>query len=1224
MIQIRTFGTLQVVRDAETANAHVVAESDWHTRQARQLLKILITERPRPVSTDRLIDIIWPNSTPSAAATTLRSAINALRNVLEPDRPSRAPSKYIITKSPGYAFHDHPDIQLDVAAFEELLKEAEQSTDPADQQRDLKAAVELYHDDYLTSDSYADWAQTERERLRERYFTALLMLAQGYAANAQYAAAIAACRQIIARDPVRENAYQALMRYQAESGDSASALLTYERCRTRLAEELGADPSPLTQAWHQQILNGEIGPQEVVAPQRGGQSTAEPPAQQNATAAGPLVLPPQTLTTQPFSSGTTVADTGHFVGRESELALLIERLQQSKQGRGSLLLIEGEAGAGKSHLVHHLLQQALAGTIDVNGRHADATTPGDFTVIHATCQPLEQQLPFAPLSDGLGRFLHSLPDAILRALPIASLAQFAQLAPSLQDRLPELPVLSTEAWFNSEENRQRLINGLIALLSTLAGARPLLLFLDDLHWADTETLAVLGRLAQRLSQMPILLLLAYRRGELDANEPLATLLYALHPVPFQPHATHANRTVLLTVQRFEPREIAALVGQVTQQQVPADAHLVTLLQTTTEGNPLFVMEALRALQERQRSEPALTWQQLLTPPPLPREQNPAEQETPTAGVESIFQLGQNPRVQEVSLGRIHRLPPHARNLLHLCAVIGRDFSVELLEQLSATTAGTDLVADLELLLQRKFLLERPDDRIDFSHAIVRQVAYENMFTLQRRRLHRRVAAALAALPRAQEIPGEIAFHYRQSGGGANDLVAQYSVLAGERLLHTYGFRQAVSYFDDALALLDRNDTAMAEWVKRGLLGRGLAYESLFDPAGVTSTYSELQAWATARSDHSLLLMAYSRQISMLSLLGQQRESNELLQEFIKTLLQVDDEPLSGFENGSGQTDASRRPASRHAGAAVMLDLFERRQQIFRADSLTEVAAAHESVWAPYTAPPPVVKDPVTIMVDALPPVHAALPLLDYGLTLLIQGQLQEANHCLESVVALAQQTDQPAIAVIAYHQLAVAARIQGDWEQCYALNEQSLAFQQKLQKRTGELVSLWPRIGSGFVALQMGALDEAEQRLARVAERLKGLESFRNHRNSATIGLGLVALERGDITRAETLLRSVLADAIHLYPYIRVQALLGLAQIAAQRKEEETAHQYLQQALRFAGERSLLEEYVITLGMIARLAPVAAPIVQLTDELSRYVRKLGLTPLLDKLAQIRQQAQRKV
>ena len=219
-IQIYTLGTLQVVRDGIA-----VTESDWHTRQARQLLKILISERPRPVSTDLLIEILWPNSTPSAAATTLRSAINALRNVLEPDRPNRAPSKYIVTQAPGYAFHLSADIWLDVEEFERRLNQAQAIADPALRLVFLEGAIDLYQDDYLISDPYADWLQTERERLRERFFNALLQTADLFADSGHYADAITICRRLLARDEVRENAYQSLMRFQAESGDSAGALL---------------------------------------------------------------------------------------------------------------------------------------------------------------------------------------------------------------------------------------------------------------------------------------------------------------------------------------------------------------------------------------------------------------------------------------------------------------------------------------------------------------------------------------------------------------------------------------------------------------------------------------------------------------------------------------------------------------------------------------------------------------------------------------------------------------------------------------------------------------------------------------------------------------------------------------------------------------------------------------------------------------------------------------
>ncbi|MBX3012583.1 MAG: AAA family ATPase [Caldilineaceae bacterium] len=1136
-IQIYTFGTLRIVRAGEP-----VAENEWQTRQARQLLKILITERPRPVSTDRLIDLLWPESTAQAAATTLRSAVNALRHVLEPDRPNRAPSQYILTQTPGYAFPGHPAIWLDVDAFAATLAQAEKREQSAKKIEDLQAALALYADDYLTSDPYGDWARHERERLRERYLAALLHVATLQAEQGDYTAAIAAARQVLTRDPVRESAYQALMRYQAESGDSASALLTYERCRALLAEELGADPSPLTQAWHQRILNGAVEPAQPTAALTAGVAR---PQRSSALAHTQVTLPQQVIL--PILDGDTGAS---FVGRSQALAGVTARLKAAIAGHGGLLILDGEAGVGKTRLAYHSLQWAAQ---------------AGATVLSATCQPLEQQLPFAPLADALSRYFQGLTTAMLQQLPTASLTQLAQLIPSLQDRLPTsapptYPGASYEGLPQGDDHYQRVIDSLIALLGALTKAAPIVIFLDDLQWADRDTLAVLSRLAPRLPQWPLFVLLAYRTDDLAENAELSTLLHSLR---------RTSQSISVTVSRLTSADVQHYIQQMTDRRAAIPMSVATTLYQVTQGNALFVTEALRAWQERE-----------LVATHLP----------PTAGQSTSdpagLNLRGNPRVQEIILERIHRLPNVARDLLYLAAVIGRDFSLDLLEQ----TAHQDPMLGLEILLQRRFLIERPGDRLDFSHQLVRQVAYDNLFVLQRRRFHLRVADALAASPRAGEIPGEIAFHYRQAGPSANQRLAYYTVLAGERLLRTYGFRQAIEAFDEALARLETQPQAESDWVRRALEGRGLAYEALFDPGGVTTSYRQLKAWAQQQGDQHLLLTAYSRLTTMLSLLGQQRESNELLREFLDTLA-----------------------GSNVARSAVMLDLFERRQQIYAPDR-----APVAEQWEAYHPPPPPVADAPTEILQHLLPRHATLPLFVYGWLLRIQGQVNAAIPCLENAVDLAKQTGQPTIASIAYHQLAIAARMKGDLAANHALNDQSLRINQAMQGTAAELTSMWPRISSAFLALQQQQLTEAERRLRRVADFLGDQDLYRSYRNSAQIGLGLVALARGEVATAQELLENALTDPINLYPYIYVQGLLGLATIAKQQGQAQRCRLILQRTLAYAGQRSLLEEYVETLATIVALQPADAPLAPLLAATLAYGETTGLAPLIVRLRALRE------
>jgi DNA-binding SARP family transcriptional activator len=1132
-IQIYTLGTLQVVRDSTA-----VTESDWHTRQARQLLKILLTERPRPVSTDVLIEILWPHSTPSAAATTLRSAINALRNVLEPDRPNRAPSKYIVTQAPGYAFHLTPDIWLDVEEFERRLMQAHNLHDPALRLHFLEGAIALYQDDYLISDPYADWLQTERERLRERFFNTLLQAAEFYADTGRYADAITTCRRLLASDEVRENAYQALMRYQAESGDSAGALLTYERCRTLLSDELGADPSPVTQQIHQRILNGEVEPRRSHV--SGGLAGGAGNAAENTYVESPLqpiVLPQRTLLPVLDSDYTRI-----FVGREAELNLVDDRLRQMFEGRGGLIVLEGEAGVGKTRLAFQVLGQAAE---------------SGATVISATCQVLERDLPFAPLADSLGRYLYGLPDIVVRSLPAASLAQLVQIIPSLQDRLNGIQISPPDLAGSAEENRLRLIDAIVAFFVALATQRPLAVFLDDLHWADPDTLSVLSRLAQRLSDAPLFLLLSYRSEDLPDNEALAALLHGL------------NRTHLHAQQhldRFNRDQVEEFVKLHLGPKLETGGRLGAILFETTNGNPLFVTESLRDMEERWQASAAGMR-------PLA--------ELDSGEIEALRQsmlLRRNQRVQEIILERIDRLPADAHTILNLCAVIGRDFSLDLLE----AAAAHDPIDALEVLLDRKFLIERPDERLDFSHQVVRQAVYDSLNILQRRRLHLAVAAALVDLHQDSHSPSEVALHYSQAGASYRQVAAEYNVRAGEKLLRTYGFRQAIEAFDRALKTFEELADSPPAYIRRALEGLGLAYESLFDAEGVAGTYRKLQTWARKQGDRSLLVASYSRMTTMLGLFGQQSESNVQLRELLRYL-------------GTGDTAI--------APPRVLVDLFERRELIYSRD---EEGGAAGELWQPYIAAPRPTENPVEDLLRILEPVHAVPPLFDYAWTLLVQGELGEATRILESVVDLATVTNQPSIASAAYHQLAVTARILGETDQSQALNDQSVAINRARPGTAAELGSMWPRIASGFLSLHAGRLDEAERRLRRVADFLSDRRSFRNYYNSANIGLGLVALERGSVEEARSLLTEVLLDPVHLYPYTHVHALLGLARIAHADGNHDERDRLLRQALRFAGRRSLLEEYIAIVLEVARLRPPGAPVAALIASVLTYGEAIGL------------------
>ncbi len=1093
-LTIRLFGAFEVERDGE-----LLPETAWHTQQAKQVLKILILARGRPVPADRLMEWLWPGANPAATSTTLRSTVHALRRALEPNRPPRVPSRYIVTKSPGYAFEPDDNTWVDVYAFEDQLDQAERTRHPGHKRRLLTQALDLYRGDLLEEDPYAEWALLERERLRERYLDALLELAELHAAAGELDRAIAACRRALARDEYREPVYRALMRYQVLAGDVAAALNTYERCRTMLQEEFGAEPAPQTRALYEAILKGEL------------------PAGQRVVLAAPAR--PRTVTTTSTLPTYELPFDAIFVGREEERQRLLARMDQLSEGRGGIVAITGEMGMGKTHLALQALRER-AGTLHILGTR---------------CLAIEQALPFAPLTNALRRFLNTLSPDELAALPPFALAQAAQLIPALHYSVPDLPTVPDTT---PEENRSRLIDGLGNLIIALSDQAPLTLFLDDVHWADEGTLAVLGRLAYRATRHPLLILITYPADALAANDDLRTLIVQL---------AHDGLLEEIRLTALTQDDVARFLSRVWSRPPEEVAPLAGHVFDHTEGVPLFVVEVTREALSRSQDLPR--------PGDIPEVQNLSH-------------------VRALILNRVERLSRQAQDVLNLAAVIGRAFSLDLLE----TAALSDPLPGLEELLRHRFLREEEDGHLVFVHEVVRHVIYAALPTLARRRLHQQVADALIALHGADAGAHavHVAHHYREAGPRHTLAALRYTVLAGDHLRRTYGFRQACEHYRQALALA-RNvlpDEQAQEWVRRAYVGLGLAYEAQGDWEGIVTTYTAMRKWAESRGDTDLSLMAARRLVSALTVVGRLDEAAMMASEVLASVDRV--------------------------GGGPVAEVFRRLHVVF---GTSEDCPPDAGEWPAYVEPPAIQGKPWEDAATALGPEMAPLPLNLYGWSLALQGHLDAAEACLTYAARLSRETAQVPYTVMAEHFLAHVAFMRGELDAIQRHLDEG--FRLARQAPEAEWSTLWARVFEGYIYLYMGDVAGAGQRFAALERALTNRNAFRSHRLSAWVGLALVAIARGDVEEAIARLDHVLAERQGLDVVTSFWARIAEAAIARRREEWDIAEQRVREALCFAGQRGLRFEYISAAEEAARLMTAqgrperAVPIVERAVHLAR-------------------------
>ncbi|MEO6888161.1 MAG: AAA family ATPase [Ktedonobacteraceae bacterium] len=1122
--------------------------SEWHTRQARQLFKLLLAERGHSVPARRLIDLLWPEYIENADKT-LRSAISTLRNVLEPDRHPHVPSRFVPRGRGGYAltFPSDCTLWIDAQEFEYLLQATLRGHNTPEGRERLQTALKLYSGDYLAEDEEASWTQSERLRLRDCYFSGVSTLMEWQNEVRLYSEAVALGRKALVFDACYEPLYRAIMQAQMLLGDNAGALHTFEQCRQALDHHLGADPSPQTLALHTAILQGEASsvPASGV-PARGTYiyTTTEPDQQMTGSAAWGAY--PENIYEAHDQRGV------HFIGRKAELNWLIHQMHEMKGVRQArltrMVALVGEAGVGKSSLIDLALDHARAEGI---------------ITLAATCQALEQGLSFAPLISMLGGWLREASEHTLQALPRVILAQVATLFPILTTALPDLSVPAT---ISPEQSYSMLITGLVDLCIALCQIGPLILVFDDLQWADESTLLVINRLVckkpERGQAFPLLLLVSYRPEDINENPTLDAMLRYLG---------RERRSHIMPVERFNLEE----VDEYLRWHNAAPPLSSESLYQVTRGNALFLVEAVRTLLEQEEQPPS------------------------TSDETVINSLLRSQQVRDVILARMARLPQPSIELLEIASVIGHAFPPDLLK---VELAADDYQA-LDTLVARRFLLEvesgkDQEMRLAFSHEMVGQIIYAACSAPKLLWLHRCVADNMAKRYTANSEPhaGEIALHYRQAGPQHTFQALRYSVAAGDYARRTFSYRHALAQYDAALQLvhqlaehppasvypqgapLDIQEFRLEEWRRKIHYGRGLAYEALLDWEGIQE--SHLQFSAAANQDMALVHSSTHRVAITRSLMGQMVEAADIGRAFMQKLRQ--------------ETDRLQQiPADAHR-TRLIASLRDMTQRWTHLLTVTVDSAGSETLGesqdtgaeatarfpAFHPAPSPGVQD-WEEMITELGAEQAAFLLAIYGWALLLQGLNAEAEQCLKVALKVAEETGQVTSWILASLLLSRVYELYGMHEASKAWMEQCLARCQQVEEAAW--TTIWPLLNHAYSLIVRDQLNEAEQILHTLHTQLAQQRDFTAHRYSAQISLGLIALERHELERAETLLRDALAHQPHLYIEAYVVAEIGLATIATQRGQEQTAYAQLRKMLAFCGQHSLLTLYGMVALNMARL-----------------------------------------
>ena len=388
--------------------------------------------------------------------------------------------------------------------------------------------------------------------------------------------------------------------------------------------------------------------------------------------------------------------------------------------------------------------------------------------------------------------------------------------PGLVDLLPDL---ASPTRADPDTERYALFDAVVAILGVAAASAPVVLILDDLHWATKPTLLLLRHLLRFGDQAKVQVVATYRSTDLDRSHPLAAMLADLH------RDGTAHR---LNLSGLDEDEVSAYVAEAGYD----DEELGRALASVTGGNPFFLIEALRHVDESGGQ-----WDQSSLPQ----------------------------GVREAVSRRLSRLAPDTNKALGAAAVVGSRFALELVEQV----VGADLIDAFDEAAKAGIVIEEPGGRYRFNHALVRQSLLAELPSVRRMRLHQRIATTLESQPGADdELLAELAHHYFECAWAGNAAKAvEYCRRAADQAMTRLAYEGAADLYDRAVHALEEIDEELPDRIDQAaelLIARCEALLAAGDVTSAVGAVAQLQAVTVDSERLAAWATCFDGQLAMLT------------------------------------------------------------------------------------------------------------------------------------------------------------------------------------------------------------------------------------------------------------------------------------------------------------------------------------------------------------------------